>query len=359
MNAQELKDYLIEDIDRIKKVMESVGIHRIWQSGDSLRGAPEETENHTAISVNIDTLFCSYYKRDETLRADIIGLVQHLRDESFSDSFRFLTSLFGLSSSGKFVKETRRDPLAKFKDIRKKNKPVTSIDEIEVPKFGAEALADFIMIPHINLFHEGIMPQTAELFKICYDPKLDRILFPHFNYDDKNAIVGITGRTTRNSEEIQQLMIAKYWNYISGYKKMYNLFAFSHAIEFVKKHGMLVIFEAEKSVLKNFTQTRNEGYSCSIGGHEIADVQVQIIMRHLPTDIEVVIAFDKDVMRMIDKKTKKHVGEEYLIRMAEKFSKYRKTSYVYDSEDLLGDFDSPIDKGYKIWHELLNNRIVL
>ncbi|MEX3625124.1 hypothetical protein [Viridibacillus arvi] len=356
MKAEDFKSYLSEDIDRIKRVLESVGVHRIWEaSHEELRGAPPDTNNHTAISVNVDTLYCCYYKSDETLRTDIIGLVQHMRDESFPNSFRFLTSLFGLSSS-KFVKEDKIDPLARFKGIRKKNKPIASIEEIQVPKFGKEVLADFIMLPHMSLFHEGIMPQTSELFDICYDPQLDRIIFPHHSFDDKNAIVGMTGRTTHSKEEINQLLIPKYWNYVKGYKKMYNLYGFSYAIEFVKKHGILVIFEAEKSVLKNWTQTKNEGYSCAVGGHEISDVQLQIIMKYLPVDVEIVIAFDKDIMMMKDKKTQEHIGEEFLINTAKRFSKYRNASYIYDTDDLLEDFDSPIDKGYRVFHELLEGR---
>lgn len=358
MKADEFKDYLKDDIDRIRKVMESVGIHRIWETGEELRGAPEDSQNHTAISVNTSTLYSQYYKRDETLRTDIIGLVQHLRKETFKETFGYLTSLFGLSA-GKYVKEDKIDPLARFKGIRKQSKPVVDIDEIEVPKFGMEALSDFIMLPHIDLFYEGIMPQTAEIFKICYDPNMDRYLFPHFNFDDKDAIVGITGRTTRSKEEIEQLMIPKYWNYVKGYKKMYNLYGFSHSIEFVKKYGMLVIFEAEKSVLKNWSQTRNEGYSCSVGGHEISSFQVNLLMRYLPTDIEVVIAFDSDIMRMTDKETGELVGEDYLKKQAMKFSKYRKASYIYDEGGLLGDSESPIDQGYKVFHQLLENRRIV
>lgn len=357
MKAEDFKKYLTEDVDRIYKIMESVGIHRIWESGDDLRGAPKDSENHTAISVNRDTLFSRYFKSDETFRGDIIGLVQLLRKESFAETFRYLTGLFGLS--GKYVKDNKIDPLAKFKDIRKQNRPIASIDEIEVPKFGKEVLSDFIMTPHINLFHEGIMPQTSELFEICYDPKLDRIIFPHHNYDDKNVIVGITGRTTRSSEEIKEFMIPKYFNYIKGYMKMYNLYGFAHSMDFVREHGMLVIFEAEKSVLKNFTQTKNQGHSCSVGGHEISDIQAQIIMKHLPADVEVVIAFDSDIMKMKHKETGEDIGEDFLKRQAMKFSKYRKVSYIFDEDGVLGDFESPIDRGYKIFHELLDKRRVI
>jgi DNA primase len=95
MKAQEFKDFLTEDKDRIIKVLESVGVHKIWETGSELRGAPPDNPNHTAISVNVDTLFCRYYKRDETFRGDLIALIQFFRDESFPDTFRFLTSLRG------------------------------------------------------------------------------------------------------------------------------------------------------------------------------------------------------------------------------------------------------------------------
>lgn len=365
MKAKELKEYLLEDLYRVRKVLESIGCHSLWETGDEIRCAPPDSPNHTAISVNIETLYTCHYRRDDSFRGDIIGLVQELRDESFPEALRYIKSLFGLTS--KYVKEDKKDPLSTFKAIRKSHKKIESLDEIvdEVPKFGLEAISDFILLPHISLLYEGIMPQTAELFKIGYDPILDRIIFPHFNYDDKNAIVGITGRTTRSKEEIEQLMIPKYWNYIKGYKKMYNLYGFSHSLKFAIENKLLVIFEAEKSVLKNHTQTRNKGFSCSVGGHEISSVQLQIIMRYLPVDVEVCIAFDKDIMSLKDRdgnltdEDGNLLGELYLKKHAERFSKYRKASYIFDSDNLLDDFDSPIDKGYKIFHRLLDERRVV
>jgi DNA primase len=102
-----------------------------------------------------------------------------------------------------------------------------------------------------------------------------------------------------------------------------------------------------------------------VGGHEISDVQVQILMRHLPTDVEIVIAFDKDVINMKDKQGNTHdkdgnlLGEMYLINQAKKFSKYRKASFIWDDKDLLEEKDSPIDKGYKVFHQLLEERRVV
>ncbi|GAB6253630.1 toprim domain-containing protein [Bacillus cereus] len=358
MNAEQLKAYLVEDVERIEKLLEEVGCHRIWRSGDEIRSAPPEGNNHTSVSVNIDTLYCKYYREGETFRGDIFQLIGLFRKEGFKESFRFTRTLFGLS--GKFTKEKeKRDPLATFKNIRKQNRTIEDIKELEIPKFGRESIRDFIMLPHLKLFHEGITLQTQEIFNICYDPITDRIIFPHFAYDDINAIVGITGRTLKSDEEMKELLIPKYWNFIKGYKKMYNLYGFSHSLPFIIKNNMIIVFEAEKSVMKQWSQTRNEGFSVSTGGHELSSIQVQIILQNTPPDVEVVIAFDKDVMTMKHDKTGEHIGEQFLIDTCKKFSKYRKASYIYDTYNILGEKDSPIDKGVKIFNHLLKYRKTL
>lgn len=355
MNSNQLKDYLREDIERIERVLEAIGISDVWRTGSELRGAPPNSRNHTAVSVNCDTLYCKHYSA-EVFRGDIFQLIQHFRKEDFSSSFRFVLSLFGLS--GKFVKEEKKDPLAMFKQIRKKNHIITNLNEIEVPKFGLETLEDFAILPHLNLFYEGITTQTQEIFKVGYDPINDRIIFPHFSYDDINAIVGLTGRTLRSPEEMEQFKIPKYWNYIKGYMKMYNLYGFSHSLPYIIENNMLIIFEAEKSVQKQWSMTRNQGFSASVGGHELSQVQVQIILQNTPADVEVVIAFDRDVQDMKDDDGKP-IGEEFLINTCNKISKYRKTSYTWDTYDLLGEKDSPIDKGVRVWNHLLKYRKTL
>ncbi|HDR7263622.1 hypothetical protein [Bacillus sp. CH_203] len=358
MNSSQLKDYLREDIERVEKVLESIGCHGIWRSGDEVRSATPNGRNHTAVSVNSDTMFCRVYTEGETIRTDILGLVQHFRKESFGDSFRHVRNLFNLKGGFKKEKE-KRDPLVTFKNIRKQNKVIEDINELEVPKFGMEAIRDFIILPHMKLFYEGITLQTQELFKVAYCPITDRIIFPHFAYDDINAIVGITGRTLKSDEEMKELLIPKYWNFIKGYKKMYNLYGFSHSLPFIIKNNMIIVFEAEKSVMKQWSQTRNEGFSVSTGGHELSSIQVQIILQNTPPDVEVVIAFDKDVMTMKDDKTGEHIGEQFLIDTCKKFSKYRKASYIYDTYNILGEKDSPIDKGVKIFNHLLKYRKIL
>lgn len=356
MNAEQLKEYIKEDIERLERVLEASGCHRIWRTGKEIRCAPPWGDNHTSVSVNIETLFCKMYTVGETWSGDIIGLVQALRKEKFKESYTFLKSLFGLG--GKFVKDTKVDPLSSFKGIRKRHRVVSNLSDIDIKKFGKGRLDEFVMLPHISLFHEGIMPSTAKFFNVGYDQKQSRVIFPHYNYDSMEDIVGITGRSTFSAEEIKEFKIPKYFNYIKHYKKMYNLYGFSHSLEFVAENKMLVIHEAEKSTLKHFTQTRNKGFSASTGGHELSDIQVQIILHYTPSDTEIVIAYDKDVMMMKDDDGKS-IGEEFLVNTCNKISRYRKTSYIWDKYDILNEREAPIDRGKKIFDYLMKHRKVI
>lgn len=361
MDAKELKEYLSSDTDRIIRLLESIGCHSLWLTGEEVRGAPPEGTNNTSISVNINTLFCRHYKSGSTFRGDIFSFIEDMEGLSFSEAVGHTKQLFGIISTYQKGK-VKLDPLKHFRTAKARRK--VNINKTEVAQFGEEALSGFVMSPHINLFYEGIMPQTSELFKVCYDPKLDRILFPHYHYENRDKIVGITGRTTLSASEAKEFGIPKYWNYITGYKKMYNLYGFHLALSNAMESKVLVIAEAEKSVLKEFTFRRNKGYSVAVGGHEIDVSQVQIVLKHVPEDVEIVIAFDKDVMELKDDNTGEthdeegnHLGIAFLEKTCRLFTAYRKASYIYDKDNLLEDNDSPMDKGYTVYEKLLSERV--
>ena len=136
---------------------------------------------------------------------------------------------------------------------------------------------------------------------------------------------------------------------------MYNLYGFSHSLPYISRDGYIVIFEAEKSVLKEASMTMNEGHGASVGGHEISSAQISLILQNTPADVEVIIAFDKDIMTMKDG-SGNEIGEQLLINISKKFSKYRKSSYIYDTHNILDERDSPVDKGVRIWNHLLKYR---
>lgn len=353
--AKKIKEHLSNNIDSIKNLLESIDCHKIWEaSNEQIRCAPPDGDNHTSISINVTTLSSSYYNKSKTIHTDIIGLVQHFLNRSFPSTLRYIRSVLGLSKDN--YSSNRKNPLEVFNNIRRKSNGSKSLQDLDVKEYDKTMLDNFVLLPHMSLFQEGIMPDTSDLFSVGFDPVKSRIIFPHFKYSDKDILLGISGRTTRSKEEIDMFEIPKYWNYIKGYKKGANLYGLSHSLDNLEESKMLIIFEGEKSVLKQFTMTRNKGYSCSVGCHELTDYQVQILLQSTPLETEVVIAFDKDVQNMTDDEGN-HVGEKYLQSVCNKVAKYRKSSYIFDKYDLLEEKDSPIDKGVKVWNYLLKYRV--
>lgn len=354
LNAQDLKDFLSGKTELIEKLLESVGCHSIWYSSeDEIRCASADSTNKTSVVVNTSNLYATHYKEGESVKGDIITLIQHFRKEDFLSSLIYIKSILGIQG-GKSRKKTV-NPLSEFQSIRKKSSKITSLADLDIKKFDKKSLDRFVMQSHINLFYEGILDSTCRLFEVGYDPVMDRIIFPHFNYDDKDVVVGISGRTTLGEDEIKNFNIPKYFNYIKGYQKMSNLYGFSHAIKHANKNKMLIIHEAEKSTLKHFVHKRNEGFSVSTGCHELSPVQVMIILEYTDPDTEIVLSYDKDVMTMKDEDGKL-IGEEFLINLLEPLSKFRRTSYVFDKFNILGEKEAPIDRGVKVFDYLIKYR---
>lgn len=356
MNAKELKDIMSKDSSLIIKVLESLGYHDFWEyKTGEWRGAVKDADNKTSVSVIIETSFVKDFPND--ISGDIIQFVELSRGDSFGEAMRYIQAVLGI---GNKEYKKKKDVLSHFKRAKSKSKLV-SIHEVEIPKYTKkEKLSKFLNLPHFELFKEAILPSTQIRFNIAYDEEKDRIIFPHFSYDDKESVVGISGRTLKSTEEIKEFDIPKYWNYINGYKKSFNLYGFSHSIDSIENNNMIIIAEAEKSVLKHNSMKREEGFTVALGGHELSYQQSQIILENTSKDVEVVIAYDKDVMMNKHKIENKEVDyPTWLKHQLRYIMPFRKVSYIYDKRGILDDKDSPFDRGFKRFHHLLKYRIEL
>lgn len=341
MDAKELKMYLLEDTDRIISLLEDYGFHDAWLNGEEIRCATPTGSNRTSVSIKlVDELYATSFDDEFSFRGDFFGLLQEASDTNFASVMRGIHDKFNLPYTGR----RQRKRLDLLKDVRRFKRG--SNQDVEIKKYDKSELDQFIRKPHASMIEEAISPQVLEQFDIMFDPRRDRIVFPHYHWDD-GALVGIQGRTTLPSELASELGVLKYLNLIRGHRKSSNLYGFNLAKQHLEDSKMLVIFEGEKSVLKLFTQERTKGYAVALGGHKISQEQVNIILRETPVDTEIVIALDKDIM----------ANEDYLIEQCKKFSKFRKASYIYDKYDILGEKDAPIDLGVKIWRHLLKYRV--
>lgn len=354
MKVENLKEILTKDISLVIKVLESLGYHSFWQyKEDEWRGAVEGGENKTSIVIQTDNLYVKDFPN--VISGDIIRFVEIVKGYTFKESMRYIQSITGVGvKEGSFKK--RVNILSHFKRVSVEDK--VNVEEVEVKSFTkAEKLSRFVRLPHYILVQECIMPKTQRKYDVSFDEQQSRILFPHHHYKNKELIVGISGRTTRSKEDMEDFDIPKYWNYINGYKKKFNLYGFSHAKEGIEKHKMIVIFEAEKSVLKHDTTQNGDVFSVALGSHELSSQQCQIILNNTSHDVEVVIAYDNDVKDMALKVDGNNVDYEGFIRnQLRSIMPFRKVSIIDDKYSLLGVKDSPIDKGMKRFNYLLKHR---
>lgn len=347
LQAKELKAYLLEDNNRICQLLEHFGFHDTWFASGEIRCATPEGTNKTSVSVKlVDELFAASYDDKLSYHGDLFGLLQTAKDTTFTSVMISIHNLFKLEYSKKEKKS-----LDLLKDIRKFKKGANR--EVEIKKFDVSVLDEFIKKPHASMIEEAISPLVLDKYDIRFDIQKDRIIFPHYDWEESDMVVGIQGRTTMPSDLAKELNIPKYWNYIKGFQKSRNLFAYNFNKQNIEDKKMIILFEGEKSVLKQATIERGEGFSVAIGGHEISDFHKKFILTNTGSDVEIVIAFDKDIMELIPEEGHEH----YLIEQCKRFSKFRKTSYVFDKYNLLESKDSPIDRGLKRWNFLLKHRV--
>ena len=342
MQAKELKEYLLEDTDRIIKLLEKYGFHSIWVGNNEIRCATPDGTNKTAVSIKLtENLYAMSYSSEHDFKGDFFGLLQEFSDTQFLDVMRKIHNVFDLPYTAKGKEKKKLDLL---KDIRKFKKG--SRKTVDIGKYDISRLNNYIKKPHASMIEEAISPMVLDKYEIRIDIERDRMIFPHFSWDCDGSIVGLKARSLLSAEMCKEMNISRYTNVIKGFHNTNNLYGWNFAKENVDREKKLIVFEGEKSTLKQATIERGNGYSVAVGGHEISEMQRNFIIKNTSEDTEIIIAFDKDVMK----------DEQYLIDTCKRFSRYRKASYIFDEYGVLGEKDSPIDRGAKRFSHLFRYR---
>ena len=339
MTISELKEYIYEQ-NKIEYILEQIGCHNItyhpnkeFYSCGNYNG-----DNKGAINVrNNEYIGVINWTRTKEFgdNADIITLVQYNKNMSFVEAVKYLHKILNLPFKFTTKKEVKKkfDPLNVFKRVLKCRR---IIDVEDIKALEDELLNDFVPMLHIDWYREGIMPWTRDKFKLAYSYKRKRIVIPIYHWLTKE-LVGFNMRTTvPNYEEFD---IPKYW-ITPTYQKSNNLYGLAENYDSIISKKIVTVFESEKSTLKRDSLT--DDTCVSLQGKTMSDEQARIL---IGLNAEIVIALDKDV----------DIDEVRFI--CEKFYRIRPVSYIYDKWDLLGDKDSPADKGDKIYKFLFKHRI--
>lgn len=342
MTALELKEY-IYDNDKIPFVLEHIGCKDIvYHDGKEYYSCSNavggDCNNKAAINIK-NNKYLNYrnYTRGVSYddEQDIISLVEYNMKLDFVGAMKYLHKLFGFKYLYQPKQEVKKIDDSWFvfsKFISKRRK--CAVNDFE--PMDEKVLSDFVPHIHISLFREGIIGKTIKKFELGYSFKWKRTIFP-IRYWLDGTLMGYNARSS--IENCSELGIHKYY-LTPGLRKEINLYGLWENYKDIQKADYIVVFEAEKSVLKRDSLMDSTGVA--LEGHVMSEEQVRII---LGTGVrEVVIAMDKDV------------PIEEIWCMCEKFYGIRKVSYICDRHNLLGPKDSPADASNKLYKILFKYR---
>lgn len=341
MRAKDLKEYISKN-EKILDILEHLGMGDILDNGDYYSCSVPDGDNPTGTIVyKNESCNVNCYTRklkEDNSQAEIINLTAFLLNLEYKSAKNYLANFLGLSNDGSSARV--RDNISFFRKAIRKVKS-ENIHKEQV-YYDGTVLEGYSNIPHIDLITKDslICPIILTKYHVMFDERSDRIIFPHYKWDDDTKICGLVGRTVIKA--FQELKIKKYMSMLpTEYIKTQNLYALCWNKEYIAEKRKAIVFEAEKSCMK--ADMFGYPFCVSVGCHSISEAQKKILLS-LNLD-EIIIAFDSDV------------EEEEIGKQCEMFAKYIKVSYIFDKWKLLGEKDSPVDKGIKRWKFLYEHRI--
>lgn len=331
MDAKELKKYIYNH-DMIMGIAEKIGCHNFHNYEKEIRCALPEDSDGTKVSIaKNEYLNVRIFNLGETVTGDIYRLIMHVNKCDFPSALSQCAKLCNTSVS---YKQTKNNYLSIFNKVKYKK---ANNDQLRL--YDLSILDKYSSVPHIDLIKkDGIFQPIINKYMIKFDVESNRIVFPHLAWNDQTKIVGLVGRTVNHA--YKELNIPKYFP-VDGYKyeKSKNLYGYCLNKQSIIEKGFVLVFEAEKSVLKS--DMMGFPNAVSVGSHDISDFQLKLLIR---LNVEIVVAFDNDV------------DKDYLKQLHNKISMFRKTSLINDKWKLLGEKDSPVDCGRKKFMYLLKHR---
>ena len=338
MTIGELKKY-IHSQNKISFVLEELKCHHIKYHSNKgyYTACNPDGDNKSAVLVyDNEYLTVKNFTRDllkYDAFPDILTLIKFYKKMDFRKSVKWLHKILGIKYSANMQSsEETQDPLRIFKSLYKYKK-----NSIEYKILNENLLTDFYPYVHKDFAAEGILKNTIKKFQLGYSYEAQGTIIP-IRYWLDGSLIGIIRRTSVDNYDMFD--IPKYFP-IKPYLKSGNIYGLWENYQSIQDMGYCVVFEAQKSVLKR--DSLKDYTATAICGHDISEDQVRILCGlNLK---EIVIAFDKDV------------SLNEIRHQCEKFYGIRNISYIYDTDNLLGDKDSPADKGQYIYQTLFENRI--
>lgn len=298
-----------------------------------------------------DKLFHCYTDCGDSF--DIYELVRRSKNCSFYAAVDFVNRTLGrlTKKATGFTKpeSTFTDDWSifqKYESFRKKKKK----EDLKI--YPKSLLGYYTKTYPIEWLQDGITEEAMDKFNIRFDIANNKIVIPH--YDMNGNLIGIRGRAL-NVEEVEagkKYMPCVIQGEIFRHPVQYNLYGYYQNKKAIAKTKKVVIFEAEKSVLKCEGFYGENNFTVAVCGSYVSSYQRSMIL-NLGVN-EVMIAFDRDYQD-----TNSETSYDYadkILNIAYTFCPYVTTYVLWDKGDLLGYKDSPADRGKEVLEQLMKQK---
>lgn len=322
IDMESVRRKILANSDYVYKILEELGYDHIVDHHSYFSFPHKDGDNLGACNIYLDNLGYKDWSRGNI--GSLFDLVMEERHCSLAAALEWICGFCGFTASTKV--KTRLPFGGFFKQLKAKVDSGTAIenekvyDESILPT--AEALSQ-------QFCKDGISYLTQEKWGVRYSSDDKATLIPIRSYTGE--LVGIKCRN--NDPNCRKE--ARYWAKVPFSKTKW-CYGWHENYESIRKKKAVVIFEAEKSVMK----CSEYGLDCAIaiGGHSISDTQ-QNYIKMLQAE-KIILAFDEGIPEEeCEYECKK-------LKVKNRFFKNR-VGYIKPSTLPKGSKDSPADLGKK------------
>lgn len=347
-----------------QSIKDSLTIKNIFNLMDHLEASPYIDKNNDDIihSQTIchdgDSHKLYYYDNNKTFVCytncgsfDIFQLIQKVKDIDFKESLKWVESFFNLSNSDKKI-DTKNQ---KFVDFEAKVEQQLKYPEItKLPLVSSKILKSYDNIAYIDWIRQGITPKVLNKFHIKLDIPGEQIIIPE--YDHNNRLIGVRSRHL----DKDSLKVGRKYTPLNhkGKELKYPtgqiLYGFNFNKAAINRYHKMILFEAEKSVMKMDSYLGDKNIAVGLCGSNLTSTQINIIQRYTNVD-EVIVALDKEFKHPFTKMER--IYAEQIKSEFARLNSFCHVSIVWDIDDSLNYKDSPIDDSFKTFKHLTKHRI--
>lgn len=333
---EELKLYLKENPDKIKRILEYYNYHSITINNNEIRCAKVGGNNPSGCRIKLnDNLSATDFTT--SYNGDLVGLIATHTDLSYKEIINTIKTITNKKVNGHHKKE-----VGIFDDF---------FNDIYLPynEHGEKVIYDKSVLDqyskykwNLRFLKDGILPSSQVKFGIGFDEESNRIAIPW--RDSDGNIIGIIGRI--DSDEKTNY---KYIPLIPFPKHKY-LYGLYQNKEYIKNNRVFV-YESEKSVLQ--CDSFKVCNCVSLGGNSISQIQVEHLLKLNVT--EIILSLDEGLDVEVIKRDIKTIKDCLFMRDV-------KIGIIWDKNNKYlpkGSKCSPSDLGKEIFEKLCDECLII